>query len=100
MADRYPTLEDVLCADLNQLLLWHERLESPQTDVERTVRRRITKRIDDWKAEVATRTPPPEPTPERAIGEMSEQELKELWNRTATRLEANAHLPLGTLVRM
>lgn len=42
----YPTVAAVQAAHINTLCAWHENLPPAQTDVERTVRRRICCAID------------------------------------------------------
>ena len=41
----YPTLADAMRANFSTLLAWDEHLPVPQTDVQRTVRRRIKKQL-------------------------------------------------------
>lgn len=41
----YPTVATVKAAHYQTLQTWDEKLPEPQTDVERTVRNRITKRL-------------------------------------------------------
>lgn len=43
----YPTIAQVQVADLRQLFKWARDLPAPQTDVERTVHRRIERRLED-----------------------------------------------------
>ena len=43
----YPTLAAVKAASPETLFAWHENLPCPQTDVERTVHRRISKMCHD-----------------------------------------------------
>ncbi|KRB73475.1 hypothetical protein [Noviherbaspirillum sp. Root189] len=46
----YPTVAEVQSAPLALLLQWAEKLPAPQTDVEKTVRRRIDARLKDTSA--------------------------------------------------
>ncbi len=41
---KYPTVGEVMSACVDDLAVWHENLPPPQTDVERTVHRRVQKR--------------------------------------------------------
>lgn len=41
----YPTVAEVQAADRAQLVTWQRNLPPPQTDVERTVVRRITRKL-------------------------------------------------------
>lgn len=42
----YPTVGTLMSASLNTLISWDEHLPDPTNDVERTVRRKIAKRIE------------------------------------------------------
>lgn len=44
----YPTIDTVAQASKETCASWAAHLPKPQTDVERTVRRRISARVDDW----------------------------------------------------
>lgn len=57
----YPTMEDVLCADQDELQRWQTSLPKPQRDVERTVRRRIAKRLAAEPPAAAEPRPSPAP---------------------------------------
>jgi hypothetical protein len=50
-AQRYPTVGAVAKASLETLRQYDTNLPEPTTDVERTVRKRITRRIDDMTAQ-------------------------------------------------
>ncbi len=41
----YPTLEMVNKASAQTLMTWYDKLPHPQTDVERTIKRKIEKRV-------------------------------------------------------
>ena len=41
----YPTMAEVMTADFHLLTQWDEKLDPPQTDVERAVRNRIRRRM-------------------------------------------------------
>lgn len=41
----YPTVADVKAASIGTLSVWDRHLPDPQTDVQRTVRRRIKRRL-------------------------------------------------------
>jgi hypothetical protein len=49
----YPSVADVAKASNETCFAWHEHLPKPQTDVERTVRRRLSARMYDWMKEEA-----------------------------------------------
>lgn len=42
----YPTVADIGIANFDTLAQWHEHLPAAQTDVERTVRRRLSARLE------------------------------------------------------
>lgn len=43
----YPTLATVMAAGLQTLASWDEHLPTPQTDVQRVVRRRLKQRLNE-----------------------------------------------------
>lgn len=47
----YPTLATAMAASFDTLMTWCENLPQPQTDVERTVMRRIIQRRDELAAD-------------------------------------------------
>lgn len=47
----YPTLATAMAASFETLLTWSEQLPRPQTDVERTIMRRIIQRRDQFAGE-------------------------------------------------
>lgn len=47
----YPTLATAMAANFETLLTWSEQLPRPQTDVERTIMRRIIQRLDQLAGE-------------------------------------------------
>lgn len=54
----YPTVAAVASASFETLCVWNKHLRAPATDVERTVRRRITARMDaEWRDELAKQAP-------------------------------------------
>jgi hypothetical protein len=50
----YPSVADVSKASNETCFAWHEHLPKPQTDVERTVRRRLSARMQEWLREEAS----------------------------------------------
>lgn len=52
----YPDLATMMAADLRTLVIWRKNLSPPQTDVQRTVRRRLEKR---WLELSPREAPPP-----------------------------------------
>lgn len=54
----YPTLETVMLAGFKTLATWDDSLPAPQTDVERTIRRRIKAQKQATAAAEMTRTAP------------------------------------------
>lgn len=56
--ETYPTLEAVMAASLQTLCTWCDRLPQPQTDVERTVLRRLNARKDElFRQQVREKAP-------------------------------------------
>jgi len=54
----YPCLAAVMAASLDTLATWREHLPAPQTDVERTVSRRLNRRFDEVaKSELRRQAP-------------------------------------------
>lgn len=49
----YPTVADIGISSFDTLAQWHECLPAPQTDVERTVRRRLSARMEHLAREQA-----------------------------------------------
>ncbi len=54
----YPTVAAVMLADFNTLWTWHRYLPAPQTDVERTVWRRVKARCDELAGQELRKTRP------------------------------------------
>jgi hypothetical protein len=82
---RYPTLEELLCADLDQCVAWSEGLPAAETDVERTVRRRLTVRLDRLMRQGVREHVP---------------EFADKFNDLADRVEGLMRAPFGTFKRM
>lgn len=68
----YPTIATVMLARFATLQQWDENLPPAQTDVERTVRRRITKQMDVTAGQELRRSSP---------------ELADKWNKVMDDVE-------------
>lgn len=54
----YPALATIMVANLDTLQTWADNLPAPQTDVERTVHRRLIARRDELGAQILRRDHP------------------------------------------
>lgn len=78
----YPTLATIKVAHAQTLQTWLDNLPAPQTDVEKTVYRRIEKRLFDMAAKECREKEP---------------EIAKKWNELADKIEG---LGLGSIGRM